>query len=103
MLAGQIVSLATTLLALATVCVAAWQVRVTTKSAERANALPIVSQIFQQWRSAEFNNSLKRLINIKQSYLSRENFNALPARLRRDAYEICYFFDYLGTLVYMIL
>jgi hypothetical protein len=91
--------LASILLALAAVCVAAWQVRVGTQSAEKANALPVITEVFEQWRSQDFNDALKRLLIPRKGDLSRENFDALPQRHRRDANEVCYFFDYLGTLV----
>ena len=99
MLDSQIISLASTSLAFATVCVAAWQVRVSTKSTDKSNALPIISEIFREWRTSEFNKASRRLLGIRRSYLDRENFNALPRGLRRDAYKVCYFFDYLGVLV----
>ncbi len=99
MISGQLISLASAALALATVCVAAWQVRASIKNVGKSNALPVIAEIFQEWRSDRFNSSLRRLLGIRNAYLMRKNFNALPRRLRRDAYEVCYFFDYLGTLV----
>jgi hypothetical protein len=99
MLSSEIVSLASILLALAAVCVAAWQVRVSTRSAEKTNALPIISEVFRQWRSREFNIALRKLLGARKKYFDRESFDALPRRYRQPAYEVCYFFDYLGTLV----
>ena len=38
-------------------------------------------------------------MGVPEKYLHRNNFDALPRRYRQCAYEVCYFFDYLGTLV----
>jgi hypothetical protein len=99
MLSSQIVSLISVLLALAAVCVAAWQVRESTRSAEKTNALPIISEVFEHARSSQFNIAIRRILNAKKKYFYRNNFDALPRKYRQDAYQICYFFDYLGTLV----
>lgn len=99
MLGSQIVSLISILLALAAVCVAAWQVRVSTRSAEKTNALPIISEVFEQSRSPQFNVAIRRILSAKRKYFYRKNFDSLPRSYRRDAYQVCYFFDYLGTLV----
>jgi hypothetical protein len=99
MLGNQIVSLASILLALAAVCVAAWQVRVSSRTADKSNALPVISEVFMQWRSPEFNKALASILSTRKRDLWRENFDALPRRRRQDAYKVCYFFDYLGTLV----
>jgi hypothetical protein len=99
MLSSQIVSLISILLALAAACIAIWQVRVSTRSAEKANALPIISQVFEQSRSPQFDAAIRRLLGAEKRYFLRRNFDALPRSYRRDAYRVCYFFDYLGTLV----
>jgi hypothetical protein len=99
MLNGQIVSLVSVLLALAAVFVAAWQVRESTRSAEKTNALPVISEVFEQSRSPQFNSAVRKILGIEMRYLRRRNFDALPRKYRQDAYHVCYFFDYLGTLV----
>jgi hypothetical protein len=95
---SAIISLVSIALALAAVCVAAWQVRVNAKSAEKSNALPVISEAFHEWRSYELNSALTRLLAIKNEHLALDSFDELPPGLRNDAYEICYFFDYMGTL-----
>jgi hypothetical protein len=98
-LGALIVSLVSILLALAAVSVSAWQVRVSLRSADKSNALPVVSEAFYQWRSPDFNDALRRLIRATERELSVRRFDALPRQLRQDAYQVCMFFDYLGTLV----
>jgi hypothetical protein len=97
-LSGQIINLGSVLIALAAVCVAAWQIRSSVQGAKKANALPVISEIFNQWRSLDFNASLRRLIDARFEELAVPGFESLPRKLRQDAYEVCYFFDYLGTL-----
>lgn len=99
MLNSQIVSLASVALALAAVCVAAWQAYVSMQGARKSNALGVISQVFTQWRSPEFNNALRKLLSANGRDFRRQGFDALPRKYRQNAYEVCYFFDYLGTLV----
>lgn len=94
-----IVSLVSILLALAAVSVSAWQVQASLRSADKSNALPVISEAFGQWRSPELNDALRRLLRASRKDLSVRRFEALPRQLRQDAYQVCMFFDYLGTLV----
>jgi len=96
---SQTVSLISILLALAAVCVAAWQVRAGARGTQKQNSLPVVSEVFIQWRSPDFSAALQRLLKLTEDELSCECFEVLSADRRRDAYEVCYFFDYLGALI----
>jgi hypothetical protein len=96
---GNIVSLVSVIVAVAAVCVATWQVRASAKGAERSNALPVLSEIFAEWRSAEFRMSIMKLLNETPGGSNDDGFESLPKTWREHAYKVCYFFDYIGVLV----
>lgn len=98
-MSAQVISLVSVILALAAVGVSAWQVQASVSSARKANALPVVSEVFLEWRSPHLNDAFRRLMKITDKELLLDTFEALPPQLRDDAYEVCTFFDYLGTLV----
>jgi hypothetical protein len=94
-----VISLVSVVLALAAVGVSSWQVRASIISANKANALPVVSEAFREWRSPHLNDAFRNLLTTTEEQVMGESFEALPPKLREDAYEVCTFFDYLGTLV----
>src|SRR6266581_2262033 len=96
---SDVISVVSVLIAAVAVCIAAWQVRASAKSAERSNALPVLSEIFSEWRSSEFRASILYLLNETPEALSDEGFASLPETWREHAYKVCYFFDYVGVLV----
>ena len=98
-MSNQLISLISIIVALAAVCIAAWQVQVSVRSSQRQNALPIMSETWQHWRSPIFHAALQRLLTSTAEERSCQNFDELPSQLRSDAYDVCYFFDYLGSLV----
>lgn len=95
----QLVSLASVLLALAAVCISAWQVRSGVQIANKSNTLPVISAAFAEWRSPQFNDALHELLNSAPEKLTVENFEALEPGVRHAAFEVCYLFDHLGALV----
>lgn len=97
-LLSNIVSLISVIAALAAVGISAWQVRASLRSAERSNAIPIISGAFQEFRSADFRESVSRLLLSAPRDAEEGGFDALEEGVREDAYRVCYFFDYLGTL-----
>ncbi len=96
---NEIVTLVSVLVALAAVGIAAWQVRASLRSAERTNALPVISETFQEFRTADFRASVSNLITHAPVNAPAGGFDALPEDVREDAYKVCYFFDYMGTLI----
>jgi hypothetical protein len=95
---SNIVSLLSIVVAVVAVWVATWQVHASSKSAERSNALPVLSEIFGEWRSTEFRMSIKHLLSETPDDLGNEGFESLPTEWREHAYKVCYFLDYLGVL-----
>jgi hypothetical protein len=96
---GDIFSLASVAIAFFAVAVATWQVRSSARSAERTHTLPVVSEVWRQFRSSEFRASVNYLILTIPVPHGDHGFNSLPKGWRDKAYEVCYFFDYLGALV----
>jgi hypothetical protein len=96
---SSILGLASVSIAVGALAVATWQARATARSAERSHALPVVSEIFGEFRSAEFRASIHYLIANVPPTRGEHGFSSLPTEWREKAYETCYFFDYLGALV----
>ena len=86
-------------IAVAAVAVATWQVRAAAKSTERSNAIPVLSELSREVRSAEFRYSLVSLLTNTPDDPPAGGFDELPPDWREHAYRVCYFFDYLGVLV----
>jgi hypothetical protein len=95
----NIVSLTSVVIAVAAVVVATWQVRASARNAERSHTLPVISETFREFRSAEFRASVGYLIANVPEPRGEHGFNSLPKEWRDNAYKVCYFFDYLGALV----
>jgi len=95
---SDLVSLVSVLAALAAVVVAAWQVRRSVRMVEHTNALPVISEMFNEVRSAEFRAHLGRLATDSPGDPPDEGFGALPEPWRESAYAVSYFYDYLGAL-----
>ena len=96
---SNVISIVSVLIAAIAVCIATWQVRASARSAERSNALPVLSEFFAEWRSSEFRMSIGYLLNETPGPLNGEGFASLPETWREHAYKVCYFFDYVGVLV----
>jgi hypothetical protein len=94
-----ITSIVSVVIALSALSVAAWQVRATARQWERQNALPIISEIFREWRSEEFRKHRSTVLLGCPVEPTDDGFEALPPDWRESAYTVSYFFDYLGTLV----
>jgi hypothetical protein len=85
-------------IALIAIVVAIWQVRTSSERAERALSLPIIAEIAREIRSSEFRQSIIFLQEKAPLVPDRGGFDSLPWEFREVAYEVCYFFDYLGIL-----
>lgn len=96
---SEIVSVISIIAAIAAVLVATWQVTANLRATERTNTLPVISEIFSEFRSSDFRGSFSRLLAVSSSAVSAESFDTLPEDIREDAYKICYFFDYIGALI----
>jgi hypothetical protein len=95
----QFVSVLSLVIALSAVCVAAWQVRTSTKATVNSNSLPAITQVFEEWRSEVFRNHVNTVKKHASDAPTEGGFEALPEAWRDSAYTICYFFDYIGTLM----
>jgi hypothetical protein len=85
--------------ALAAVGVSTWQVRQTARSAARSHALPVIAEVFREFRSPEFRASVGYLLSSTPVARGDEGFASLPEEWCEKAYVVVYFFDYLGVLV----
>jgi hypothetical protein len=97
--ASETLSLVSVAIAISAVIVASWQVRATARSAERAHALPVVSEISSEFRSPKFRSSIHYLISQVPTSRGSHGFSSLSTEWRDHAYHVCYFFDYMGALV----
>jgi hypothetical protein len=97
---SNILSLASVIIAFGAVTVATWQARANARSAEHSHTLPVISETFREFRSAEFRTRISYVVTkVPATTRGARGFSSLPRRWREDAYEVCYFFDYLGALV----
>ena len=96
---SEIISLISVILALVAVCVSTWQARSNMQHARHSRALPVTAEIFKEFRSREFRESIHHLLALPPGKMTGAGFLALSGDLREDAYKVCYFFDYIGTLV----
>ena len=101
---SNIVSLVSLFIALVAVVVAVWQVRMSDRSSELSNALPIVSEIMHEWRSASFRADIVYLLDHAPSGMGRKGPSYIFSRRKERiylerVYRLCYFFDYVGVLV----
>jgi hypothetical protein len=99
MLSSYIVSFISLAIALAAVWVSTWQVRQSSRATERSNALPVISELFREFRSSQFRDAVTYLLTSKPTTIGSSGFSSLPIEWRDRAYRVCYFFDYLGVLV----
>jgi hypothetical protein len=97
---SNILSLVSVTIAFVAVAVATWQARANARSAQRSHTLPVISETFREFRSAEFRTRISYVVTkVPATTRGVHGFSSLPRKWREDAYEVCYFFDYLGTLV----
>lgn len=94
-----IISVVSVVLALAAVCVSTWQARSSIQHARHSRSLPVIAEIFKEWRSREFRESVHQLLALPSGKMTDGGFVALAGDRRQDAYKVLYFFDYIGTLV----
>ena len=67
--------------------------------ARHSRALPVIAEIFKEFRSREFRESVHHLLALPSGKMTDSGFVSLSGDRREDAYKVCYFFDYIGTLV----
>jgi hypothetical protein len=99
LLVSQIVSLVSVSLALVAVCVSTWQARANMQHSRHSRSLPVIAEIFKEFRSKEFRDSVHKLLTLPQDKIASGRFGELSGDSRDDAYEVCYFFDRIGALV----
>jgi hypothetical protein len=96
---SYVLNLVSLAIALTAVGVAIWQARATAQRTERALSLPVLAEISSEVRSPEFHESLIFLLTGSPPAVPSDGgFEALPEGFRKNAYRVCYFFDYLGVL-----
>jgi hypothetical protein len=98
-LLSEIISLVSVTLALIAICISAWQARLNIRHARHSRSLPVIAEIFREWRSEEFRKSVRNLLALSPRQVEGRDFLNLPGDCREDAFKVCYFFDYIGTLV----
>jgi hypothetical protein len=97
---SNVLSLVSVSIAFVAVTITTWQVRANARSAEHSHTLPVVSETFREFRSAEFRTRISYVVTkVPSAARGARGFSSLPRKWREDAYEVCYFFDYLGALV----
>jgi hypothetical protein len=99
LLLSEIISLISVVLALTAICISAWQARSNIRHAKHSRSLPVTAEIFREWRSREFRTSVHNLLALPPDKAAGYRFPNLSEDLREDAYRVCYFFDYIGTIV----
>jgi hypothetical protein len=96
---AETLSLVSVCIAFCAVAVAFWQTRRTARQAEQTRSLPIISEAFREWRSAEFRRHKNVLLTLDGTSPPDGGFDALPSDIQESAYIWCYFCEYLGQLV----
>ena len=96
---SEIISLISVILALVAVCVSAWQARSNIQGARHSRSLPVIAEIFKEFRSREFWESMYNLLTLSSDKMAVGGFRALSEDQQEDAYKVCYFFDQIGALV----
>jgi hypothetical protein len=94
-----VTSIVSVVIALSALSVTISQVRATGRQWQRQNALPIISEIFREWRSEQFREHRSAVLRGLPVEPTDNGFEAFPPEWRESAYTVSYFFDYLGTLV----
>lgn len=75
------------IIALTAVAVAIWNVRTNTAVAERANSLPVVSAVFDEFRSQEFQAHLRSVWNEAPTNIPEGGFQSLPHDWREGIWQ----------------
>lgn len=96
---GVLAAVCSALGAVVAIRVAVWQARLTANHAQRQNALPVVSEIFREWRSEEFRAHRSAVLSGCPVPPPPDGLAGLPPDWRESAHTVCHFFDYLGALV----
>src|ERR1700722_2733569 len=94
----EYVSLVSVTIALSAVVVAVFSSWHNARVAERNRALPIISDVFREWRSPELLAHKERLLALEGTTPPIDGFSGLPHDARESAYAWCYFCDCLGQL-----
>jgi len=75
---SQIVSVISLLIALAAVCIAAWQVRTSARLTANSNSLPAITRVLDEWRSDIFRNHIANVKKHSSDTPTAGGFDALP-------------------------
>lgn len=96
---GLLLNVGPSAIALVALGFAAWQIRADRIGSEKSNSLPVASSAFNEFRSQTFQDHLRTVWNEAPSVIPEDGFQSLPTQWRNSAYEVVYFFEYLGILV----
>ncbi|MFZ3568777.1 DUF4760 domain-containing protein [Streptomyces sp. BH097] len=95
---GEILAFASALAALVAVVVAVWQTKRSTRLGEDALVLPVLAECFGEFRSEEFRGHINVLLSAPEPDPEHpQPFEGL-GELQESAYQVCYYFEYLGVL-----
>ncbi|MDG4863143.1 hypothetical protein P8605_33900, partial [Streptomyces sp. T-3] len=97
-MADTVTAVASLFIALVAVAATIWQARRSTRLAESSLALPVAAETFREFRSKEFRDHVHTLLDADDDVLRGTCFRELPPDLQRSAYEVCYYFEYMGVL-----
>jgi hypothetical protein len=96
---SEIISLISVILALIAVFISTWQARSNIQHARHSRSLPVIAESFKEFRYPEFRESIHNLLTLPMDKMAGNSFATLTKDRREDAYKVCYFFDYIGTLI----
>jgi hypothetical protein len=64
----------------------------------RSYTLPLLSEVFTEFRTKEFRDGVSYLVNATPKPAPDDGFRGAPGKWQDHAYRVCYFFDYVGIL-----
>lgn len=110
-----LIAIAGPVAAVAAVVIAFWQVRRTILATDQSNALPVVTNLFNEFRSADFQSHIDVVLTTAPDESAWPDRSTWPAgaknpgfgghlsadvdQWRWSALQVTYFFEYLGILI----
>jgi hypothetical protein len=85
--------------AVAALVISFWQGSRARLLTKQANAGPVMASVYGQFRDKSFRRAVNRLRAMPMESATG-GFTGLPDDFQDDAYTVCYYFEYIGLLVY---
>lgn len=85
---SDFVALGSAVIALTAVLVAIWQIRENARGIRRSNSLPVIATTFNEFRSSEFQDHLRKVWYSAPSSVPEGGFQALEYEWRQSAYIV---------------